>query len=306
MTTVAICIVTYRRPSMLRGALQSLEGLDFSQGAEPAINVVVVDNDAAASAYEVVVKFQSRFALNYVAEPRRGVSFARNAALANARAADFIAFLDDDEQAAPQWLDELLAVQRTYNAAIVAAPVLPRFEVPPPLWLLEGGFFHRQRHATGIQLHSAGAGNVLIAREVIEAMSPAWFDLRFNFTGGEDTHFFRRAMELGFMIAWANQALAYELIPAARTRPQYLVARARNGANHWTRVDLELHHNFTQLAARFGVGLLRLLQGSVSRLFSPALSARQKLRGRLRFAEGLGNLDAFIGRVYHAYGPRDL
>ena len=274
--------------------------------AEPAVSIIVVDNDSHASARALVSTPNSRFPIHYAVQPRRGIAFARNTAIAAAHVADFIAFLDDDEHAAPEWLDELLAVQRACNAPIVAGPVLPLFEAPPPLWLVEGGFFHRPRHATGAQLPSVGSGNVLIAREVLRAMSPAWFDPRFNFTGGEDTHFFRRAADCGFSITWANEAIAYEFVPATRVSQQYLVSRARNGANHWTRVDLELRPTFTHLAARFGAGVLRVMQGSVAGVLSPALSPSQKLRGRMRFAEGLGNLDAFAGRVYNAYGPQDL
>jgi glycosyltransferase involved in cell wall biosynthesis len=62
--------------------------------------------------------------LRYVVEPRRGLSFVRNRAISEARAAraDFVAFLDDDEVATAPWLTELLRVQGRYAADVVTGP----------------------------------------------------------------------------------------------------------------------------------------------------------------------------------------
>ncbi len=301
-TSVSICIPTFRRPEQLRGLLHSLQTLTFEKVSEPEISVVVVDNDPALSARSVITEFLSkRFRLRYRAEARRGISFARNAALEASRTADFVAFLDDDEFAAPAWLDELLNVQAAYQAVIVAGPVLPWFEGTSRPSLIENGFFTRRRHATGSQMRSAGAGNVLISKEVLRALSPLWFDPTFNLTGGEDTHFFRRCGVLGFPITWADDAIAYERIAPSRLTAEFLVARARDGGNHWTRVDLELNHRPHELGIRFAKGVARLLQGSALAIAAPMLSPTQQLRGRLLRAEGFGNLQAFFGHRYESY-----
>ena len=301
--TVAICIPTYRRPELLRGLLRSLQALTFKKVSEPETTIVVIDNDPAGSARGVVAEFLSRrYRLRYRIESRKGISFARNAAIETARGADFLAFIDDDEEASPSWLDELLTVQAAFAAPIVAGPVLPRFQDRPPQWIVEGGFFLRRRHVTGTQLTSVGAGNVLLSRKVLHTLSPGWFDNRFTLTGGEDTHFFRRCATLGFLVTWSDDAIAYESIPTARLSEKYLVARARDGGNHWTRVDLELRPTIAHLGTRFAVGLLRILQGSAVSLVAPALPPARQLRGQLWLAEGLGNLQAFLGRSYESYG----
>ena len=75
-------------------------------GVEVArLELVVADNDAEPSARETVERLaaQAPFAVRYVHEPISGVANARNAAVAAAEGG-LIAFLDDDEEAAPGWL----------------------------------------------------------------------------------------------------------------------------------------------------------------------------------------------------------
>lgn len=302
--SVAICIATYRRPSMLRNLFASLQRLTFTRKSEPEITVVVIDNDPLASARPVVAEFLSRrFRIRYQVELRRGVSYTRNAAIQNSRNVDFLAFLDDDEEPTPPWLDELLAVQAAFDAPIVAGPVLPHFSIDPPQWIIDGRFFERKRYPTGMAMATASGGNVLIGSQVVHALAPSWFDPRFTLTGGEDTHFFRRCTEHGFPITWANDAVVFESIPEERMSQQWLVCRARNGGNHWTRVDLELRPSLRNLSHRFAVGLIRICQGSALAVV-PTLSPRRHLRGRLLLAEGIGNLQAFFGRTYDAYGAQ--
>ena len=66
----------------------------------------------------------------YVHEPRPGISHARNRGVAEAKG-DFVAFIDDDELPAPNWLESLLLTQRTYRADVVLGPVRPVFDRPP-------------------------------------------------------------------------------------------------------------------------------------------------------------------------------
>jgi glycosyltransferase involved in cell wall biosynthesis len=303
-TSVAICITTYRRPDMLRRLLQAIQALVFVKVIEPQITIVVVDNDTAASGRAVVAEFLSkRYRLRYRIESRPGVSHTRNTAIEAARTADFVAFLDDDEEPSPAWLEELLSVESAFGAPIVAGPIVPRFQFPPPQWILDGRFFQRKRYATGTRIVSTSVGNVLICSRLLHAMSPAWFDPRYSLSGGEDTHFFRRCAQLGCPITWADDAVAYETIPDSRLSPSYLVARARNGGNHWTRVDLDLCPTLPRLGSRFAAGIVRVLQGTAVAAVAPVLPPQKQLRGQLLLAEGIGNLTAFFGHRYAAYGP---
>src|SRR6478752_5398141 len=107
---LAICIATHKRPVGLERLITDLQALTFVRCTEPPIEIVVVDNDPAGSARAqcAMLAQSSRWPLLYVSEPRRGISFARNAALrtAQSRQAQYIAFIDDDESPTPVWLDE--------------------------------------------------------------------------------------------------------------------------------------------------------------------------------------------------------
>jgi glycosyltransferase involved in cell wall biosynthesis len=301
---VAVCIATYRRESMLRALLRSLEQLAFCKVQVPAICVVVIDNDWQCSALPVVCEFPSYVhRLRYRVEANRGVSYARNAALEAARTADFVAFVDDDEEVPPHWLDELLAVQYSFGAPIVAGPVIPKYDALPAAWISEVTLHRRKRYRTGALVRSTGAGNCLLSQEVVRATGPEWFHPAFADSGGEDTHFFRRCERLGFAITWADDAIVYERVPEERLTPHYLVQRARDGGNQWTRTQIAFETSAFRLAFRAGAGVIRILQGGACAMATALLSPSQRLRGQLRMAEGVGSLSAFLGRKYPTYGP---
>ena len=123
--TIAIGIVTFRRPTLLGGLLDELAGRLPPAGADAF--VVVVDNDPEGSAEAVAGARRAAFPvpLRYRREVLPGVSFARNAALAEADLADLVAFIDDDMRPAPGWLEALVAAQRATGAAAVTGPVEP-------------------------------------------------------------------------------------------------------------------------------------------------------------------------------------
>ena len=69
--------------------------------------ILVVDNGSTDATPEIVKEYQKKRAcLRYVQEPAPGVACARNRAIKET-AGNFLAFLDDDAKAAPDWLEEL-------------------------------------------------------------------------------------------------------------------------------------------------------------------------------------------------------
>jgi glucosyl-dolichyl phosphate glucuronosyltransferase len=76
-----------------------------------------------------------------LAEPRAGLSRARNRALAWAEGDDdVLAFVDDDAVVDPGWAD---ALRRRWDeappaVACIGGPIRPRFDGPPPPWVSDG------------------------------------------------------------------------------------------------------------------------------------------------------------------------
>src|SRR5271169_1441847 len=94
---VAICIGTFERQELLRQLLSGISQLTFHKARTPDIEIIVVDNDPLQSAREVCAAASVPWPIKYVTEAKRGITYVRNRALAEAGSVDFIAFIDDDE-----------------------------------------------------------------------------------------------------------------------------------------------------------------------------------------------------------------
>ena len=273
---VAVCITTYKRPEGLRRLLSGLDMLSFEGGAPPSLSVVVVDNDEAETAAAVCEEVRGWFKwpLEYHVEPRRGISQARNRAVACAVAlgADFLAFVDDDEVPEPSWLDQLLSVQRTHAADVVGGPVFPYFYEPVPDWVIEGKFFEqpfeRPRYRTGHLLKLTAAGNVLVRTSLFAEMSE-YFDEELGLTGGEDTLFFAHAYEAGYKLVWADEAVAHEWTPRSRTNARWILKRSYRLGNAASLCEARESAGWTVRAVRIAKGCGRVGQGLL--LFLPSI-----------------------------------
>src|SRR5205085_3629016 len=97
MIAVSIVIPTYRRPDMLRTAVDSCLA---QRGVTATFEIIVVDNDAAGSARATVdgLAADSAVPIRYVLEDKPGISHARNTGVRHAPGR-YLAFLDDDEEA---------------------------------------------------------------------------------------------------------------------------------------------------------------------------------------------------------------
>jgi GT2 family glycosyltransferase len=190
-------------------------------------SIVVVDNDRQESARQVVTSFAatSTIATSYWMEPTPNIAMARNKVVKCAKG-DYLAFVDDDEFPASDWLFLMLRAIKAYGVEGVLAPVLPHFEVEPPKWLTSAGFYDRPRHETGFVLgwQEARTGNVLIRRRIVDGMGDV-FRPEFG-TGGEDQDFFRRMMEKGYKFIWCDEAPAYEAVSPHRWQRRFLLKRA--------------------------------------------------------------------------------
>lgn len=223
MIEISICVCTFRRPDGLLRLLRSLLHLD---AATPRHEVIVVDNDAAMSAEPSVNQARAEgLPVQYLVEPVRGIARARNRSLEPATG-EFVAFIDDDEEADPQWLVRLWGEVMRHDDDGGCGPVVPKFNDHTPRWLIEGRFFERPRLPTGTILAAwqTRTGNALIRRRLLMALSGP-FDERYDFTGGEDTDLFARLIERDGRVIAVDSALVYEHLPPSRTTVRWLLQR---------------------------------------------------------------------------------
>jgi GT2 family glycosyltransferase len=301
-TSVAVCALTLDRPRGLDALLASLAAL-ADPGPDLQVKVVIVDNDPAGSARPVTERWRDRMPheLVYDVEPRRGIPFGRNRAVRLAGDVDFVAFLDDDEVADEFWLRELLRVQRDTGADVVTGTVLPTFEQPPPAWAAAGGFFARQRYATGTRLTWARTSNVLIAQRVFPPDDPAPFNEAMGLNGGDDTHFFHRAHLQGFRIVWADDAIVHEHMPLSRVNARWLFRREYRRGNTLSLCLRDLQDSWWRRFRRVGLGSLNIVRGAGVTLVGLVRGKATIVAGIRRMAFGAGLLSGLVGLRFDEY-----
>lgn len=294
-TLVDVCVCTYRR-RYLEQTLHSLAALELPHGL--AMRVIVADNDIWPSAHKLVEAMapELSFEVRYIHCPASNISLARNACLDAARG-DFIAFIDDDSTASPQWLAELVETATATGADAVLGPVHSVYAPSAPGWMRRGDFHSTKPVCTDGEIRTGYSGNVLLDRASLHVRG-RHFNLALGRSGGEDTEYFSHLHQSGGRIAYAPDAAAYEPVTLNRQQFSWLAKRRfRSGQTHG-RLLAAKHALLPQacLAAAKAV-----LSFGAALAFSPVvhLRNRQMLRGVMHAGVVSG---LFGGREIHLYG----
>ena len=224
MADVSVTIATFRRPELLEASVKSVLA---QRHLSVSVEIVVIDNDPERSAEQLVSNLARRevFAVRYVSEPRPGISHARNTGVA-ASSGRYVAFLDDDEVADPEWLSSFLSTAQSHAADIVVGPVRPRY--PPAITVpryAQRIYDKDARLPTGQRVKWSCIANAFLLRDrCLSAAVP--FDPKLGLSGGEDCLLFARLEEQGKRCVWCAEAAVTETIPAEKLRPAYLLRRA--------------------------------------------------------------------------------
>lgn len=280
-----VCVPTFKRPDLLERTLRSLAA---QQGGHD-VAVIVVENEgierAGAARAEKLLK-ENLFKGFVIVEPRQGNCKAYNAAwrcaLTRFPALKQVLGIDDDEEAEPYWLDAFLRAADSVPAHLFGGSVTPSFEDASRAWLAAHPVFRSHYSVSGEVPILYSSANYLIRREVLEKLGFPFLDESFDFTGGGDSDFFRRAKAAGFRFWWVQEAAMRETMPTRRSEFDWILARGlRNGAIS-AQIERRLDPSFK--------GRLKVL------LKSLALLAASPLRGLML---GIRTRSATIG-LYHA------
>ena len=222
---ISVCLCTYHRNAMLSACLDSLIG----QHCTFQFEVIVVDNDFNGSAAPVVALKKELFKrkgliLKYAIEPQQGISLARNRSVMLATS-EYVAFIDDDETADPDWLQCLQDSLMRYDADAVKGQVIPRFPEEFPKYQKKLFTFRCLPTGSCVKEGAMATNNVLVKRSLLtEREGP--FDVTFNRTGGEDTDFFCWLSSRGAKFVWCTEAVVYEVQPLERAKLKWHLLRA--------------------------------------------------------------------------------
>ncbi|MEH6720276.1 MAG: glycosyltransferase [Aurantimonas endophytica] len=231
---VVVTLPTFRRPDHLLRTLASLQAQVTSQ----RFAVIVIENDAEGGEGRRAADplfAEGALAGLVITAHARGNCSAYNAgwstALEQFPSMRYLAVIDDDEIAGPDWLVRLVATAEKLPADIVGGPQIPVFEKEAGRRLLRHPVFVPHYAVTGPVPILYSSGNVLIRRQVLETMGAPFLDTAFNFIGGGDSDFYSRCRERGFTFGWCAEAPVHETTPPRRMEFSWLNARGmRNGA----------------------------------------------------------------------------
>jgi succinoglycan biosynthesis protein ExoM len=221
---ISICVCTYKRPALLKRLLKEL--IRQETGGLFTYSIIVADNDEPQSAEATIEELRAvcTTSIVYCVEPRRSIALARNKVVALAKG-EYVAFIDDDEFPAPEWLLKLFKTCNEYRVDGVLGPVKRHFDQVPPAWFKKSSIYDRAVNPTGhpVDWEDARTGNVLLKRRVIAGETNPFHP---EFRAGEDQDFFRRKIEAGFAFIWSADAVVYETIPPARWKRSYILRKA--------------------------------------------------------------------------------
>ena len=236
---------------MLRDLIDSWGKMAVPEGCE--ITCLVVENDSepkSAHVIEAARPLPNGVELAYVLETEQGIPFGRNRAAKEAIAAgsDLLAFVDDDEIVAQDWLVRIVAAYRESEALLIGGPLrvkkTPR-DLPFIAALMDKCIARRYLRKETRAARRAGltgtpgvtivTNNWLAETSVFEKHG-IWFDENMRFTGGTDSKLCAEVKAAGLPTAWAADAAVYEEIPRERLAISYQFKRGRDqSSTNYTR-----------------------------------------------------------------------
>lgn len=247
LITVAIC--TRNRARLLRLAVESV--LPQLTGET---ELLIVDNTSTDETPDIANRLaMAHPQIRLWSEPRLGICFARNAALAQAKG-EYVLFFDDDETVEPGWLNAYCQFLRHPPSELVAAVgggIIPNFETAPPPWINPADFAMdmgpKSLRLTGVAC--PGCGNCAFHR----ARTLATGGFNTDMARYEESDLTLRLRDAGFEVWWLPDAPIFHWFPAAR-----LKLRAMGGiafTNGRSVAMLRLHRikgTVSRMAYRFG------------------------------------------------------
>jgi succinoglycan biosynthesis protein ExoM len=298
MSTVSVCIATYRRAERLAAVLD-----DLTRQTRLPDEVVVVDNDAAGGARAVVEERLCQgapFPIRYAVQPVKNISLTRNKTVELA-GGDWLAFIDDDERAPPPWLEQLAESAARDAADGVLGPVDPIVPLSAPAWIRRGRFYDFPRMATGtvIPPNRLRFGNVLVKGAWLRG-AEAPFDPALGLTGGEDGDLLSRLVQRGARLVWCDEAIVREPVEPSRLSLHWLLRRALSGGQDFARHSLAGRYGTMSTAKRVRFFLRALAQA----VAAAALALVVWPLGRHHAARWLTTLSANVGKLSVFWGWR--
>ncbi len=230
--TYAVC--SYNRSDRLESLLPAMR----AQVCSIPFEILVVDNNSSDATREVVAQIagQAGPPIRYVFEPKQGIPYARNRAIEESMASDFMVFIDDDEVPRPGTLESAVNAFSREHAQCVGGKVKVRIapEDRPP-WLGNDllGFLAETDHGEEPfwvcdETTPIWTANVGYQTTLFKTHPNLRFDARYNrkghkIGGGSDRVMFRELIKLKVPIRYCPDMVVEHFVESWRLRRSYFL-----------------------------------------------------------------------------------
>ncbi len=228
-TYLSVIVCTYKRPALLREALQSLVSqelpLDFFE-------VIVVDNNSQDETAGVVREFCARLPnFRYVHEEKQGLSHSRNRGCEEARG-DYAIYIDDDAKAHSEYLNTVFKTTLAHGPDIMGGPIYPYYTEKKPAWFKDDYEIRRHAKETGWSTKCSISGSsFVIRRELLKSLG--MFNPQLGMVGekvrlGEEKAVLNRYRTRPIedqKVFYHLDCIIYHHVPGSKMRPRYLLKR---------------------------------------------------------------------------------
>ncbi len=243
-------------------------------------------------------------------EPRIGIPFARNRVLKIAAGikCDFLAFIDDDEQARPNWISELIKMQSATGADLVCGPAREQIDLTDASYLQrvvahgitrinEREHRNMQRKISDGTWHAFGTCNWMSRMAFIRKTS-LQFEESLGFSGGEDWLFYQNLRAAGGRSTSAPNAIVDAIVTPDRLSIRYQF-------NCWRERAKEHYH----LKNKRSNGIIRSITTSLIWFVSglgytfriPFGDSQAFVRSARRLGKATGRMEALLGHTSNLY-----
>jgi succinoglycan biosynthesis protein ExoM len=295
---ICVCVATFKRDKQLKLCIESL--LSQKTGDRFDYSILVVDNDKERSAEQIVRHMATgKVDVYYHCEPERNISLARNMCIEKSTG-NYIAFLDDDEQASEDWLYRLWEFLTFADVDMVHGRVITKYENHKSC-VKRSKVYEKYGNKTGsAKYYHYSTNNCLIRKDILER-SGIKFRKECGRRGGEDVFFFKELFSAGYTRMWVEEAVVVETLCSERDNYKWLFSRALR-LGYLDAKDMfcfltrrQLMRFVVIMIMRTGYDLLCLLESFFLFNYSYFLECLAKV------LQDLGFFSAFTGKKYAYY-----
>jgi glycosyltransferase involved in cell wall biosynthesis len=302
MKKAIVNICTYKRPAMLQRCLDSILQQNIPSGWD--VEILIVDNEASSNLLNVLDSKIQESSINiiYVIETQLGIPYARNTACRESmnRKADWILFLDDDEEADPGWLEAYQKASETTEADVYTGPVRYIFPAGYAEWLENKGI---SKTSDGSLLKRASTNNVMFSSGLL--MNPQTrleFDTNMAFTGGSDSDFFMRVVHQGGRIVYVKDAVVSEVVLDNRLQLFWRLKRQYRSSANRIYIQIKLYGFKKTLITSLKEFARHLIEGSLRLVTSPLFLVVGQVKFKRSYYHGVRHFSKAAGIIAGLFG----